>query len=113
MSENKNLRDQISRVAKMKETKTRNRDIKALKKESKQNTDLKVQLKELQIAQMKVINDAKELQKEKLAFKQNQEKYNYNNKLPLKKSREMRMDNLLTGIHAKKQPEAVTRKREK
>jgi hypothetical protein len=35
MSENKNLRDQISRVAKMKETKQRNRDIKALKKESK------------------------------------------------------------------------------
>ena len=32
MSENKNLRDQISRVAKMKETKIRNRDIKTLKK---------------------------------------------------------------------------------
>ena len=79
MSENKNLRDQISRVAKMKETKQRNRDIKALKKESKQNADLKVQLKELQIAQIKVINDAKALQKEKVAFKQKEEKYNFYN----------------------------------
>ncbi len=77
MSENKSFRDQNVRVAKMKETKQRNRDIKALKKESKQNADLKVQLKELQIAQIKVINDAKALQKEKVAFKQKEEKYNF------------------------------------
>ena len=64
------IRDQVSRVQKMKETKQRNRDI-------KQNEDLKIQLKELQIAQMKVIIETKQLQKEKAAFKQKEEKYNF------------------------------------
>ena len=49
MSENKNtIRDQVSRVEKMKQTKLRNREIKLLKKQSKENAELKEQLKELQ-----------------------------------------------------------------
>jgi hypothetical protein len=91
----------------------RNRDIKALKKESKQNADLKVQLKELQIAQIKVINDAKALQKEKVAFKQKEEKYNFYNKLPLKQSRDQRMNKRLNDIHNGPQANTITRLREK
>ena len=114
MSENKNtIRDQVSRVEKMKQTKLRNREIKLLKKQSKENAELKEQLKELQIEKAKYFNEAKKLQKEKVIFKQKEEKYNYYNKMPLQKTREERMNKLLTDINGVKLPESTTRNREK
>ena len=69
-------------------------------------------MKELQVEKAKYFNEAKQLQKEKAVLKQKEEKYNFYNKMPLKKTREERMNKLLTNIHSKKLPDAITRVRE-
>ena len=99
----------LSRVAKTKMTKLRNREIKALKKSSKENEELKAELKKLIIEKNQYIKKNKELTKEKLTYKQNEEKYNFYNKFPTKKSRDERMNKLLNNLHPVAFPTATKR----
>ena len=109
MNQNNNNIENLSKVAKTKLTKLRNREIKALKKSSKENEELKQQLKQLIIEKNAYVKKNKELVKEKLTYKQNEEKYNFYNKYPTKKTREERMNKLLNNIHNNPLPKAIIR----
>jgi hypothetical protein len=92
MNQKNTLINQVTRVEKMKQTKLRNREIKELTKNAKNNAELKAKLIVLQNEKNKYVEENKKLIKEKaklvnekVALKKREEKYNYYNKMPLKK----------------------------